>query len=255
MRLSPLVLAALLPAAMLASACHSTPAESTTAAPQPFRLATAPYPRMQDGQPIAWTMERHKGFNAVARKGGVEVVFIGDSITQGWEGAGKAAWERDIAPFKAANFGTSGDRTENVLWRLQNGNLDGALDPKLFVVMIGSNNTGHRMDPPQDIADGVAAILHELRTRKPRAKVLLLAIFPRGEKPEDKMRANNTAANLLLAKMADGGQVRFLDLGPKLLEADGTLSKTVMPDLLHPAAAGYDRWAAAVKPEIEAMLK
>lgn len=223
-------------------------------------IATTPVPR--DG---GW-VKRHESFNATSKKGEAELVFLGDSITQGWEGAGKAAWEKHFASLKAANFGIGGDRTEHVLWRLDNGNYDG-LKPKLTVLMIGTNNTGHQGRPQKEnnnaiyncsaeqTADGVKAILGRLKDKQPQMKVLLLAIFPRGSTPADQYRRQNDATNALISKLADGKQVFFMDIGKEFLQADGTLPKEIMPDLLHLNAAGYEKWAAAIEGRVKELLK
>jgi beta-glucosidase len=174
-----------------------------------------------------------------------EVVFIGDSITHGWDDTGRSVWEREFAPMNALNLGVSGDRTEHVLWRLQQGAYD-ALRPRVIVMMIGTNNTGHRMDPPQDIADGVGAILTDLHERFPKAKLALLAIFPREATLDDPMRQNNAAANALLMALARERNVHWLDVSAAFCDADGTLSQELMPDLLHPNEQGYEAWASAM---------
>jgi lysophospholipase L1-like esterase len=223
-------------------------------------IATTPVPR--DG---GW-VKRHESFNAISKKGEAQLVFLGDSITQGWEGAGKAAWEKHFAPLNAANFGIGGDRTEHVLWRLDNGNYDG-LKPKLTVLMIGTNNTGHQDRPQKEnnnaiyqcsaaqTADGVKAILGRLKEKQPRMKVLLLAIFPRGATPADKYRQQNEATNALISKLADDKQVFFMDIGKEFLQPDGTLPKEIMPDLLHLNTAGYGKWAAAIEGKVKELLK
>jgi lysophospholipase L1-like esterase len=134
-------------------------------------------------------LTRHERFNELAAKGGFDVLFVGDSITQAWEGHGKNIWAKEIAPLSAANFGISGDRTEHVLWRLERGNLDGKLDPKVIVLMLGTNNTGKRRDKPEEISAGVGVILTKLNDRFPKAKVLLFAIFSRGGKVSDGAKA------------------------------------------------------------------
>src|SRR5437763_1380897 len=146
--------------------------------------AATPSPRKgKDGQPEPGWMKRHEAFVETAKNGGVDVAFFGDSITAGWAGrGGKATWEKEFAPLKAANFGIGGDRTEHVLWRIQNGELDG-ITPKVIMLMIGTNNSGGNTYSAEDIADGVKAIVGEIKKRSPQTKVLLLAIFPRGEKP------------------------------------------------------------------------
>jgi lysophospholipase L1-like esterase len=222
----------------------------------PENLATYPVPR--DG---GW-MKRHESFNVISKAGEAPLVFLGDSITQGWGGKGKATWEKHWAPLKAANFGIGGDRTEHVLWRLQNGNFQG-LKPKLVVLMIGTNNTGHVGRPQAEIggakyhssaehtASGVKAILDHLRAKLPETKVLVLGIFPRGEKPADGMRKQNEATNALIAKFADNQHVFYKDISQTFLTADGTLTREIMPDLLHLSEKGYDMWAEAILPDVK----
>lgn len=207
-----------------------------------------PVPRPEPG-----LVQRHESFNAISKQGEAELVFLGDSITQGWDGAGKAAWTKTWAPLKAANFGIGGDRTEHVLWRLDHGNFDG-LKPKLTVLMIGTNNTGHRMDPAADTAAGVKAIVDKLRTKQPQMKVLLLGIFPRGEKADDAMRVRTTEINALLAKLADQPSVFYLDPTQTFVQPDGSLSKDVMPDFLHLSPEGYARWTAAIEPRVKKLM-
>lgn len=222
-------------------------------------VATNPVPR--DG---GW-VKRHESFNEISKKGEATLVFLGDSITQGWEGKGKAAWEKNYANRHAANFGIGGDRTEHVLWRLDNGNFDG-LKPKLVVLMIGTNNTGHVGREQKELngavyqcsaeqtAEGVKAILGRLEKKVPDAKVLLLGIFPRGETPADAMRQQNEKTNAILATFADGKRVQYLDIGKTFLQPDGNLTREVMPDLLHLSEKGYDMWAAAIEPKIKELL-
>lgn len=206
-------------------------------------------------RPDKWWMPRHEKCVETAKKGGFDVMFIGDSITQGWEGGGKAVWAKEIAPLKAANFGFSGDQTQHVLWRLDNGELPDTLKPKVAVIMIGTNNTGHRpMQKPEEIAAGVQAIVDRIHARSDKTRILLLAIFPRGAKPGEAMRKNNDAVNALLAKLDGYNNVKYLDINAKFLQPDGTLTKEIMPDLLHPQAKGYQIWADNVVPEIKKLL-
>ena len=226
----------------------------------PVHVATTPVAEPNEGK-----MKRHESFNEISKKGEAKLVFLGDSITQGWEGKGKATWEKFYAKRNAANFGIGGDRTEHVLWRLQNGNFDG-LTPKLIVLMIGTNNTGHQNRPMPEInnqiyacsaeqtADGVELILRTLKKKAPQAKILLLSIFPRGETPADPMRQQNEATNALIAKLADGKTVQHLDIGKTFLQPDGTLTREIMPDLLHLSEKGYDLWAEAIEPKIQELL-
>jgi lysophospholipase L1-like esterase len=180
-----------------------------------------------------------------------QVVFIGDSITQGWENEGRPVWQRHFAPLPALALGFGGDRTENVLWRLQQGEVDG-IAPKVAVLMIGTNNSGART--PESTAAGVKHLLAELRQRLPSTQVLMLAIFPRGEKPDDHLRGVNDRVNQLIAGLADGRQVHFLDINAALLNFDGSLSKDVMPDLLHLSEKGYAIWQRAMAPTLDKLL-
>jgi len=228
---------------LMLAGCASVPPPIPAVAPTAVSIVATPV-----------NSPRQRHFNALSAKGGFDVMFVGDSITQGWEGCGKAVWDKEIAPFKAANFGTSGERTEQVLWRFQHGNLDGKLNPKVMVFMLGTNNTGHRNDKPEEVAAGVGAILKTFHERFPQAKILLLAIFPRGADARDGKRLNNEAANALLAKFDGHWNIKYLDIKQKFLAPDGTLPKTIMPDLLHPNANGYQIWADAIVPEIRAAL-
>lgn len=212
-------------------------------------------------------MRRHDGFVEIAKKGGVDVLFLGDSITDFWrrdqtekQVGGKKVWGREFASLHAANFGISGDRTQHVLWRLENGELEG-IKPKVVMLMIGTNNTGFESDKttprntPAQTVEGVKAIVKLLRAKLPRTKILLLAVFPRGEKPDDLQRKQVNEINAQIVKLDDGKNVRYLDIGPKFLQPDGTMSKDVMPDFLHPGEKGYEIWAAAIKEPLAQMLQ
>jgi lysophospholipase L1-like esterase len=223
---------------------------------KPLALSPVPHPGKE---------ALHASFNEISKKGEAPLVFLGDSITQGWSGKGKAVWEQYWAPLGAANFGIGGDRTEHVLWRLANGNYDG-LEAKLTVLLIGTNNTGHQGRPmvehgdavysstAEETASGVTKIVKVLKEKQPQMKILLLAIFPRGVTPDDKMRQQNEKTNELIAKLDDGKTVFFMDFNQSLLESDGTLSKDIMPDLLHPNEAGYEIWAKAIEPRVKELM-
>jgi beta-glucosidase len=197
-------------------------------------------------------MDRHNSFNERVKQGDVGLLMIGDSITQGWEGNGKEAWAKYLAPHKAVNLGIGGDRTQHVLWRLQNGNLEG-IHPKLAVLMIGTNNSNGNDNTAEEIAAGIEAIVKELRTKLPETKVLILAIFPRGEKPNPQ-REKNAKASEIASKLADGKNVFYLDIGQKFLTDDGTLTREIMPDFLHLSPAGYTIWAEAIDPEVAKLM-
>jgi lysophospholipase L1-like esterase len=203
--------------------------------------------------------KRFEQINKRAQQGDVDLLFLGDSITQGWQSAasskgdkgGKSVWEKYYGNRKAMNAGVGGDRTEHVLWRLDHGNIDG-IHPKLAVVMIGTNNS--KANKPEEIAEGIKAIVAELRGRLPDMKILLLAIFPRAEKADDPLRITNAKASELASKVADDKMVFYMDIGSKFLAPDGTLSKDIMPDLLHPNEKGYEIWAEAIEPKVAELL-
>jgi beta-glucosidase len=202
-------------------------------------------PKPREG---AW-MDMHRSFLKQAEAGNVDLLFLGDSITQGWNGS-KETWNRFYAPRKAANFGIGGDRTEHVLWRIQNGELKG-IEPRVVVLMIGTNNAGS--NTPDEIAQGITAIVHELRERLPKARILLLGVFPRGQKPQA-VRERLKSVNEKIAKLDDGSNVHFLDIGPAFLSEDGTISNKIMPDYLHLSRRGYRIWADAMEPTLWSML-
>ena len=213
----------------------------------PTHGAVKPEPRKDD-----WWMQRHNAMNDRIKKGNVDLLLIGDSITQGWEGPGAKVWAEFYGKRNAANLGIGGDQTQHVLWRLDNGNIDG-IKPKLAVLMIGTNNS--HGNKPQEIADGVKAIVEKLRAKLPETKILVLAIFPRGENDQDRLRKVNDGANKEIAKLADDKMVFFLDIGPKFLDADGkTLSRQVMPDLLHLNEKSYRTWAESIEPKVKELM-
>jgi lysophospholipase L1-like esterase len=199
-----------------------------------------------------WWLGRHQAINKNAVKGGARIAFVGDSITQGWEGAGAKVWTEFYAPYQAINLGIGGDRTEHVLYRLRNGNLKNQA-PEVAVVMIGTNNSG--ANTSEEIALGVQAIVAELLTTLPETKVLLLATFPRGADDNNKLRkVNQTSNGLLQIWSEDFPRVHYLDINAAMLSKDGTLSKGIMPDLLHPNTKGYQIWADAMAPKLEELL-
>lgn len=223
--------------------CASSPPQPESLSP--LELATTPAP-LEESWAVEWWIPRHNE-KLAARHPGIDLVMIGDSITHGWEDPGKAVWERHFEDIDVLNLGFSGDRTENVLWRLEHGEVEG-LSPDLVVVMIGTNNAGHRMDGPETIAAGVREILGELKMRLPDTPILLLAIFPRGENIEDPMRVNNWETNRLLVKLAAETGVDYADFNSEFLTESSILERDIMPDLLHPNEAGYEIWARQLKP-------
>jgi lysophospholipase L1-like esterase len=210
----------------------------------------------------SFNTKRHEQFLKIVEKGEGDVIFLGDSITQGWEGgAAKKIWADNFGPFKPVNLGISGEQTTHVLWRLTEGKEIEPLKPKLAVIMIGTNNTGAHS--AEQIAGGIKAIVEELRKQKPDMKILVLGVFPRasGLKKEDtvapaeKLNPKIKAINDIVAKLADDKNIFYKDIGPKFLNKDGGLEKKVMPDLLHLSEEGYKIWAEAIKDDIAKLVK
>jgi beta-glucosidase len=205
-------------------------------------LSVIPTERSED-----WWQQRHQQKLTELQKINttVEILFLGDSITHEWEVEGEQFWQQHFAHRHAFNLGFAGDRTEHLLWRIQNGELE-KLSPQWIVLLIGTNNAGHRLDPPEDIAIGVQVILEELRHRLPSSKVLLMAIFPRSRNTNKPMRQRVDATNTLIKEFTDGKQIHWLDINNQFLTEDGILLESVMPDLLHLNHSQYDLWAQAV---------
>jgi lysophospholipase L1-like esterase len=226
------------------------------APPSPQQQADVAAPKIngKTGEPDEKFMTMHKQFVEKAKAGDTDLLFLGDSITAGWKNNGSTPWDDHFKQYKPANFGIGGDRTQHVLWRIENGELEG-IKPKLTVLMIGTNNSAN--DPADKIAAGIEKIVKTLR-EKSGTKVLLLAIFPRGADPKDektaKQRATIAAVNNQIKKLDDGKNVRFLDISEAFLSPDGSLSKEVMPDYLHLSRDGYERWAKTMDRPIKEMM-
>ena len=237
-----------MPAVQAAPAAVKKPAAQKRPEPPPAgpKESVTPAPRPQK----RWT-DRQEVINGRAAAGDVDVIFLGDSITQGWEGKGAKVWEKYFTPLKAMNAGIGGDRTEHVLWRLDNGNIKG-ITPKVAVVMIGTNNS--RTNTSEQIAAGITAIVDKLRAKLPDTKVLLLAIFPRGVDGNDPLRKTNAGANAIVKDLDDGEHVFYLDIGKKFLTSEGVLEKEIMPDRLHLTEEGYEIWAKAIEPTVKKLL-
>jgi beta-glucosidase len=217
----------------------------------PAKPAAKPAITVPTTEPVNRDGARHQLINSRAIPGQVDLLFIGDSITQGWERAGNEAWEKYFGKRKPMNAGIGGDRTQHVLWRLDNGNIKG-ITPKAAVLMIGTNNSG--ANSSEEIAAGISAIVSKLRKELPETKILLLAIFPRGADKTNPQRQVNEGANAIIAKLADDRSVFFMDLAPKFLAEDGALSKEIMPDLLHLSPKGYEIWASSIDGKIAELL-
>lgn len=210
-----------------------------------INTAVTPVPMIKPG----W-MERHESMNARARQGNVNLIYIGDSIVQRFEGVGKPVWDHYYSPRGALNLGMSGDRTQHVIWRLDHGNLDG-ISPKLAIVMIGQNNGGHNTST--EIAEGVSEVVSRIRTKLPQTKILLLAIFQRRELPTPE-RAVLAEANEKISHLSDNSSIYYLDIDSVFVQPDGTIPATLMPDFEHPSELGFQRWAEAVEPKVAELM-
>ena len=245
-------------ALVLALAPHPARAQAPAEKPAAAPIATTLVPAHRKGEP--WWQQRLDEKNTLIAAGDVGMIFLGDSITQGWEGEGRELWAERFAPRKALNLGFGGDRTQHVLWRLESHGLDklakpseGKAQTKLVVLMIGTNNSNGSDNTAEEIGAGIGAIVAKLRALLPETHVLLLSIFPRGEKPGPQ-REKNAAASALAAKHADGKWVHHMDIGQVFLESDGALSKEVMPDHLHLSPKGYRLWADAIEKKVAELM-
>ncbi len=215
-------------------------------------------------------IERHEEFLKIAREQRCDVLFLGDSITDMWREEersgvkrGKLVWDKYYEPLHALNFAIGGDRTQHVLWRIEHGELD-QLKPKVIVLLIGSNNTGVEREEgkagkPRNLTHeaiaGVKAVVQAIRSKRPESKLLLLGIFPRGEKADLPQRQQIREINAATAPLHDGKHIFFLDIGDKFLKPDGAIDRDVMPDCTHPNDKGYEIWAKAIEQPLKKLLR
>jgi lysophospholipase L1-like esterase len=254
----------------LAVAQTHLPGDRPGQTPAGQQAGTVPAPAIVDASaPIPKTgnarfFELHEKFLARAKSGPIGVLFLGDSITEGW-GKAPHIWDYYFGKYQPANFGIGGDQTQHVIWRIENGELDG-IHPKAVVLMIGTNNSASHTG--EQIADAIKKIVELIRAKIPGTKVLLLAILPRDARRNNdglvtdaaiadaaKRVAANDRANTLIAKLDDGVNVRFLNTNAIFLGKDGRIPWTIMPDQLHPTPAGYQLWAEAIEKPLAELMK
>jgi lysophospholipase L1-like esterase len=246
-------------AVSFAVATAQTPAAAPAPAPKPDASAA-----IEKTDASGRFRKMHESFLERGKAGPIGVLFLGDSITQGWTKA-PHVWEHYFGKWQPANFGIGGDQTQHVIWRITNGELDG-ISPKVVVLMLGTNNTGAHT--AAEIAAADKKIVQMIRAKLPQTKVLVLAVFPRGPRKEKDGSISPTVAaeaakrqaviqelNAELAKLNDGQSVRYLDINAVFLGQDGKIPFAIMPDQLHPNAAGYQLWAEAMLPTLTAMMK
>lgn len=188
---------------------------------------------------------RDRAIDAAAAHGDVDLVFLGDSLTENWGFLGFEVWKRYYAERRPLNLGISGDATQHALWRILNGNLEG-IEPRAIVVQIGTNNTP--VNTPGEIADGVLEVVRTLRRLEPQAHILLLGLFPRDPGPDGVLRRKVEAVNRAIEARVASEDVTYLDIGAAFLDADGAISQDVMFDYVHLAPRGYEIWAQAIEP-------
>lgn len=203
--------------------------------------------------PVAKDPDRHQEFLERAKQGNVDLLFVGDSITNRWTSVGEESWSK-LGSYNPANFGVEGDCTEHLLWRLQHGELE-RISPKVVVLLIGTNNIFYfPEEKPEWTANGVEKIVRVIQQRLQTTKIVLLAIFPRDEK-DSRVRQTSTAVNRLIRRLDDGIYVRFVDIGGQFLDGEGNIPPEIMPDQVHLSAKGYEIWYRSLEPILSEMMR
>jgi lysophospholipase L1-like esterase len=215
-------------------------------APLPANSAILPVPRADSNGVTRQNLVMKR---AKENPGACDVLLLGDSITQGWESRGKRVWQSAFGNLKCLNLGVSGDCTQHVLWRLENGQIDG-LKPKVIVLMIGTNNAANTEG---EVVEGIQGVVTQIRARQPETKVILMGILPRGE-DFSPLRGKLLQVNQVLANSDDGKNVFFIDLGSRFVDAKGRIPRDLMPDFLHMNEAGYKIWAEALQEKLAELL-
>ena len=196
-------------------------------------------------------LSRHQEIEKVKGRT-VDVVLLGDSIMHFWEWKHPESWAKFTAGRTALNLGYGGDRTQNVIWRIEHGELDG-YEAKCVVLMIGTNNNSTDSTDPANVAAAIEKIVGMIRQHQPRAKIVLHPIFPRGVSAASakhaKARARNDKTNALLKAFAErDGKIVWIDFNSKLVDETGWVPASIMADQIHPTDAGYDLWMEALAP-------
>ena len=204
----------------------------------------------QEWMPIAEWLDRHHQQLEDPARDGAQLVFLGDSISQDFD---PELWQT-YATHKPLNLGIGGDETQHVLWRIEQGTLDG-LAPRVLVLLIGTNNFGNNTHEPDGVARGIRAIVDQVTERLPTTKVLLMGIFPRDPRADSPLRTQINQTNALIARFADSQRVHYLNIGDHFLDEHGNLPESLMPDNLHPNQAGYQVWIDGMRPLLNSLLE
>jgi len=245
--------------------CASTATTSAPTATAPAVVNTAIVPVPRDEK----IMKRHQDFLEITKKGNIDVLFLGDSITDFFlrpAPQGKNVWDREYGAMAVANFGISADRTQHVLWRIANGELDG-ISPKALVLLIGTNNTGMEKDDvtkarnsTQEALEGIKAVVAAIRNKLPATPIVLVSLFPREDGPQggpqSKQSMQVRELNQAISGWHDGKTVHFLNMYPVLVDTQGAMRRELfMPDLVHPNEQGYEAWVRELRPLLKQLTE
>ena len=212
-----------------------------------------PVPGYFPEDPQAW-LDRHNAFVERAQSGNIRVLFLGDSITEAWSHPEQhELWAKHFMSLPADNFGIGGDRTQQILWRIDHGTLDG-IDPEAVVLMIGVNNLWSQSHSSEEVSGGIRAVIDRIFDKLPSTSILLQAILPTGELPQSPHRAQIIEINELISKFDDGARVRFINFGDQFLESDGRISAETMPDFCHLSTDSYAKWVQSIDGLLREML-
>jgi beta-glucosidase len=214
---------------------------------------TIPEPQNQDWFPEADWIKRHESLGRHNGTEQIDIVFLGDSISEGWLGEGKTVWDKHYAPRKAVTLGIGGDETQHILWRLDHGAVD-ELNPKVVILLIGTNNIGNSGHGAEPTGAGIKLIVEQLRAKLPNAAILLLGVFPRDAMPDTGWRKDIRQINSAISQLHDGKHIWYLDIGDSFLTPDGKIPPAIMPDALHLSTQGYEIWANAMEPLLSRLV-
>jgi lysophospholipase L1-like esterase len=233
------------------AAAAPAPSAAPVLAPEPAPDVPAPRDRDYPWMSLDtwWKHQRELLALDPALKRQSELAFLGDSITEMWD---DAVWKESFGRYRPLRLGIGGDKTQQVLYRIDHGELDG-VGSRVVVLLIGTNNFGLGDSSPASVATGVSAVISRVAAKLPKTRILLLGILPRDELPGTELRIKVKETNALLEKLA-GDRVHYLDIGATFLDAQGKIPKELMGDFLHPTPKGYRAFATAITPKLKQLL-